>query len=387
MDLLELLRGTDLLAGLPDEQLREVLTSMEMRDYQRGAKLFDKGEEGDGVYLVVEGKLRVESDGVPLLVAEAGQWVGEVALLDSGPRSAAAVAETDLKTLKWQRGSFQQMVRRWPEVASGILRILTRKLRASTLNQVDLLLEQERISQDLKRAREIQMGMLPAGDLCTDVIEFSGYCRPAAEVGGDYFDFMTYDEGQLGMIIGDVTGHGFYAGLFVAMAKSCLHTQARLDYSPRAVMPAMGRTLSLSIQRSLLMTSCYVVFDPLHSRLRYCNAGHIYPYHLRHSTGNLEKLEALDPLLGIQDLYGWDFTEKERSWESGDLLVMYSDGVTEARSRDGEMFEHERLEACIRDNADASAPQLKEVIVQALASHCEGSSYDDDVTIVVAGAR
>jgi CRP-like cAMP-binding protein len=364
---IELLRGADLLAGLTDDLLEEIASSMERITYGTGDIVFNKGEHGDAVYLVEEGKLRLESDGVPFLVCDEGEWVGEVALIDSGPRSATAVAHTELSLLRWGRENFHAMVSKRPDVAVGILRILAAKLRSSTDVQVDLILEQERITQDLKRAREIQMGMLPSGDMKQPELELSGYCRPAAEVG-------------------DVTGHGFYAGLFVAMAKSCLNTQVRLDYEPSMVMQAMGRTLHIAIQRSLLMTCCYVVFDPASANLRYSNAGHIHPYHFRKRSGGLERLEAEDPLLGVQDLYGWEFTERCRGWEPGDVLVMYSDGLTEARNLEGEMFDHPRLEECILAHSGKSAAEIKEAVIAALADHCGPASYGDDVTVVVARA-
>ena len=91
-------------------------------------------------------------------------------------------------------------------------------------------------------------------------------------------------------VMGDVTGHGFYSGLFVAMAKSCLHTQVDIDFEPRCVMQAMRRTLALSIQRRLLMSCCYVLLDPRSKQLLFSNAGHPYPYHYSKRTGRLKSL-------------------------------------------------------------------------------------------------
>ncbi len=118
--------------------------------------------------------------------------------------------------------------------------------------------------------------------------------------------------------------------------------------------------------------------------MRYCNAGHIHPYLFRNRTGELERLAAEDPLLGVQDLYGWDFTERALDWEQGDVLVMYSDGVTEARDLGGQMFDHPKLERCILDHSDRGAAEIKEAIIAALSEHCGAAQYGDDVTVVVA---
>ena len=382
-----LLKSTDLLGEVPEQRLRSICELMQEVRIPEGVAVFAKGDRGDAVYLVAEGSLRLESDGVPVAVRRRGEWVGEVALIDNGERSASAIAQSDVVLLRWERESFHDVISEFPEVAYGIFRVLTRKLRQDIDIRVGLEIEQERWRQDLKRAREIQMGMLPQRGLSTATVEISSYCRPAAEVGGDYYDFIEYGDGCVGLIIGDVTGHGFYAGLFVAMAKSCLNTQARIDYAPERVMEAMRLTLGLSIQRSLLMTCCYVLLDPPGRRLLFSNAGHPYPYLYRSGEGRLEKLEALDPLLGVQDLYDANFSVQERPWEPGDVLVLYSDGITECRNAEGEMFDHQGLEASIQNAAVDSAAVMKERVLADLNAHCAETGYADDLALVIARAQ
>ena len=383
MDHIALLRNTDLLRDVSDSGLNEIASCTEEVKALAGTTVFRKGDDGDALYLIVDGTLRLESDGVSLMLRTAGEWIGEMALIDKGTRSASAIAQTDVRLLRWERESFVRVISHHPGVAYGIFKVLTRKLREDIERQVDLELVQERWKQDLKRAREIQMGMLPSGDLITPRMQISGYCRPAAEVGGDYYDYVKFDDARLGVIIGDVTGHGFYAGLFVAMAKSGINTQAQIDHAPHKIMEAMRRTVSLSIQRSLLMTCCYVLFDVDNDTLSFSNAGHPYPYHYRRRSGSLERLLPMDPLLGVQDLYDASFQESESDWEPGDLMLFYSDGITEARDADGKMFEHQRLEDCFVENKDRTPAQIKEAILAKLERHCNGQPYDDDLTLVV----
>ncbi|MCZ6635469.1 MAG: SpoIIE family protein phosphatase, partial [bacterium] len=118
------------------------------------------------------------------------------------------------------------------------------KLREDVETQVSAGLERERWQQDIKRAHEIQMGMLPSEDLITNTFEISGFCQPATDVGGDYYDYQILNKDQVGVIIGDVTGHGFYSGLFVAMAKTCLHLQARIEDRPTIVRAQPRKTMS-----------------------------------------------------------------------------------------------------------------------------------------------
>ncbi len=380
------LQATDLFAGVSRESLAHLLAGMREQVVGAGATVFRKGDAGDALYIVIDGKLRLESDGVHLVTRCAGECVGEFALVDEGPRSASAMAETTACLLRWDREQFQRTLLETPEVARGIFRILTAKLRQDVTVHVDFALEKERWHQDLQRAREIQMGMLPGGDLSADHYAVSGHCQPAVEVGGDYYDFIALDGGKLGLIIGDVTGHGFYSGLFVAMAKSCLHTLTGMDQAPHRVMHAMRRTLSLSIQRRLLMSCCYVRLDPACGRLCYANAGHPFPYRYCARDARLERLTPLDPILGVLDMAGVAFRQRDMDWEPGDVLVMYTDGVTEQRDRAGRMFDNERLEALITLHAHENAAAIKHAILDAVSGHGAGATQNDDLTLVVARA-
>ena len=260
---LDFLRSTELLAAVPPALVSKIDGCLEEVNLQAGATLFEEGEEGDAVYLVVDGRLRLESGGMTLISRARGDCVGEIALIDDEPRSAAAIADTPVRLLRWERRDFQETLSQDPEVARGIFKMLTAKLREDVKGTVRRERERERWRQDLARAREIQQGMLPAPRLLTEGIELAGMCSQASEVGGDFYDYLCPDADTVGVIVGDVTGHGFYAGLFVAMAKSCLHTQARAGYAPREVMHAMRYTLDLSIQRRLLMSCCYVLFEQI----------------------------------------------------------------------------------------------------------------------------
>ncbi|NIP46419.1 MAG: SpoIIE family protein phosphatase [Gammaproteobacteria bacterium] len=386
-DRLTFLRGTELLASVPEPLVAKIDERLEEVQLQAGEVLFGEGEEGDAVYIVVEGRLRLESGGMTLIERNCGDCVGEIALIDDEPRSAAAIAETPVKLLRWERRDFQETLGQDPEIARGIFKMLTGKLREDVKSTVRLERERERWRQDLVRAREIQQGMLPAPRMLTESIELAGICSQASEVGGDFYDYLCPDADSTGLIVGDVTGHGFYAGLFVAMAKSCLHTQSRLSFEPREVMQAIRRTLDLSLQRRLLMSCCYVLFESRARRLHYANAGHPYPYLYRAAEGFLQRLEALDPILGALDVGAGGYAERTLPWEPGDVLVMYTDGVTEARDPEGRMFEHEALEACIAEGAGDAAESLRDRILARVLAHAGDGLQADDLTLVVARAH
>ena len=386
-DRLTFLRGTELLGAVPMALVAKIDGCLEEVNLAPGETLFYEGDEGDAVYLVVEGIVRLESDGLTLNTRTAGECVGELALVDDEPHSAAAVAESSVRLLRWQRRDFQRTLDTDPEVARDIFKMLTAKLRQDVKGTVDRKRERERWRQDMARAREIQQGMLPRSRLSSEHLELAGICSQASEVGGDFYDYLPAGGDSTGLIIGDVTGHGFYAGLFVAMAKCALHAQARFSLDPSEVMAAMRRTLDLSIQRRLLMSCCYVLFEPRARRLHYANAGHPYPYLYRTSDRSMHHLEALDPILGAQDVEASRVTARSLEWEPGDVLVMYTDGITEARDDEGKMFERETLEACIAETGGDSAESIMVRILLAVATHANKSLPTDDLTLVVVRAR
>lgn len=135
------------------------------------------------------------------------------------------------------------------------------------------------------------------------------------------------------------------------------------------------------------MSCCYVLFEHRARRLHYANAGHPYPYLYRRADGSMRRLEALDPILGALDVSASGYAEQSLDWEPGDVLVVYTDGVTEARDGEGRMFEHEALEACIAEASGSSAQSIKDRILSAVLGHTGDSLQDDDLTLVVVKAR
>jgi len=381
----EFLSRIELLSGLSHSLLEEIAGRLQAADFPAGAVIFRQGERGDAAYLVVSGELELRVDDRPLLRRHAGECVGEFALIDNAPRSADAVALTHVSLLRWERRDFEQALTRCTDLARSLFRTLTRKLREDIEANVQLQLEKERWEQDMARARETQVSMLPQEDLRLPHTEVSGRCHPAAEVGGDYYDYVRLDDERVGLILCDVTGHGFYPSLLVTMAKAALHTQLPHDPLPARVVAVMRRTLFL-FRHQLLMTCCYVLIDPRRQTLTYANAGHPYPYLLPAGERSLQRLEPVEPLLGARQHAAASFSEREVRWRPGDLLVLYSDGLTEARSAEGEMFGHRRLEACVRRHAGESATRARDAILAAVGAHRGSTPLADDLTLVVAKA-
>ncbi len=382
----QFLRKTKLLSTVPQPLLARIASEVQIFPASEGQVVCREGDPGDALYLIVEGEVRVEKEGKTIVCLLPPDCVGEFALIDDLPRSATVVAERDSVLLRWERPHFIQALAESPEVKHGVLKILTFRLREDGFRQVMEAIARERLRQDLRRANEIQMAMLPTGELRTEQTRVCGVCRPADQVAGDYFDYCRLEDRKIALILGDATGHGFYSGLFVAMAKSCLHNQLRTDSAPSAVMEAMNRTLSLTLNENRLMSCCFIVLDPAAGSLSYCNAGHPPPYLLDRATGALRKLDATDILLGMPNAEDSEFCTCRADWHSGDTLVMYSDGITEAINAEEVEFGSARLEAILLENAGEAPDRLMDVILESVTRHSSRKSQDDDITIVVARA-
>lgn len=211
----------------------------------------------------------------------------------------------------------------------------------------------------------------------------SGCQRPVHGVGGDYFDVLSLDERRLGVVIGDVTGHDRQAAVPARAAQSVLHEQPELGADPQVVMAAMRHTLDACMERLLLMSCCYVLLDAGLGLLRYANAGHPRPFLLRRAGRSVEQLRATDPILGVHEPEHTAFGQVARPWMPGDILVLYTDGVSEARDSEGRMFHTGELERCVRAHAHEPARLIRQRLVDALWTHRDRRAMSDDFAIVV----
>ena len=200
-------------------------------------------------------------------------------------------------------------------------------------------------------------------------LETATFFAPADQVGGDFYDWLVLSNERAGLLIADVTGHAFHCALQVAMTKSALHVGARDENDPAQIIATLRHTLDLAPERKLLMSCCYVLFEPRYARLQFANAGHPPPLVWRAHERSTYRLDAIDPLLGALSRDEATFASRFGPWTRGDLLVAYTDGVTDARNARGEPFGIERLPTCVRAHGGAAVEVLIASIRDALSAH------------------
>ncbi|MFC1718174.1 SpoIIE family protein phosphatase [Candidatus Poribacteria bacterium] len=381
------LEKTELFRGMPGDALERIAGVAQEMHLADDETIFNDGDKGDAVYFVVEGEVKAHRFGIEITRIGKNNCVGEMGVIDEGPRSGSVSSIGNTLLLKVGRDDFYHIAQNDLKSLQNVLKIVLRKLRRETDREVEAMLERERMTQDLLRAREMQMNMLPTEDLHIETsgslcLKASGNCYPAEKVGGDYYDYFRLPDNQVGLVIGDVMGHGFHTGLMVAMAKSLLQVQMKTDYSVPSVMSAMNDMVCgfMHGDYPLFMTFCYMIVDLQANTIYFSNAGHSYPYHYRVAAGQLDMLESDACPLGI--LADQDFETSQLEWEKDDIFVLYSDGIIEAENTNDEEFGEERLKRLIVENAQLPPAQLKETVLHELDNFCHGVVQADDVSLV-----
>jgi serine phosphatase RsbU (regulator of sigma subunit) len=248
---------------------------------------------------------------------------------------------------------------------------------------VEELKEAERIKKEIEIASRIQMSLLPHHPPQWEGLDVAGRCVPSDDVGGDYYDFFETIGGELGTLIADVSGHGIGSALIMTTTRSTLRLESLRQHSPAEVLAQTSQTAYGDLSKAeLFITVFYATYNSDSRVLTWANAGHNMPVLWRRRDDAPVFLDADGMLIGI--LRDVDYEQRQMVLEPGDVLVMYTDGITEAKNPAGEMFGEDRLCQIIRDNIDLPALGLLDSIYNAVWSHCDTvPQYDDITTIVV----
>ncbi|MEJ2169690.1 MAG: PP2C family protein-serine/threonine phosphatase, partial [Desulfobacterales bacterium] len=245
--------------------------------------------------------------------------------------------------------------------------------------------EQRRnLESELELAQSVQKMLLPQEVPDIPELEIAAYSRPAQIVGGDYFDFIEFSNGFHGLAIADVAGHGVSASLHMASIQALLRTLAPLNKSPSKVLSQLHKLFIHNIRFDTFVTFFIGAFDSAAKALTYCNAGHHPPLVLRKSKNKEKSIVLLRPTgaaIGLVEKA--EFGEKTIDLQEGDLLVLYTDGITEATNTNSQQFGRERLETLVRQTEQMPVKEVIHKIRLSLEEFSEGKPLDDDTTIVV----
>ena len=294
---------------------------------------------------------------VPLI--SQGDLIG---LLNLGPRLSEQEYSTDDK----------QLLEKLAAQASPAVRVaqLVREQEAEVRAR-------ERIEQELRVAQLIQQQFLPKHLPDLPGWQVAAFYRAAQAVGGDFYDFIGLDGGRLGLVVGDVTGHGVPAALVMATTRSFLRAQAPRAGTPSEVLSQANDFLHADIPQNMFVTCLYAVLDPATGRMTFANAGHDLPY-VRTASGLVE-LRATGMPLGLMP--GMPYEEREFTLSPGDTMLLHSDGLAEAHAPDREMFGFPRVKGIVASKA--SGKELIDDLISSLHRFTgPGWQQEDDITLV-----
>ncbi|GEM_PF-3809310 len=242
--------------------------------------------------------------------------------------------------------------------------------------------QQRHERQESEYARDIQQSLLPREIPQLPGFTIAGAWQPARSVGGDYYDVFRLSETQLALVIGDVSGKGMPAALLMANLQATVKAYASMQPEPKELCALVNRAICQSIPSGKFITFFYAVLDAASRRITYVSAGHNPPLLVRRD-GTTARLDVGGPVLGI--FPAAPFQSAAVEWSDGDRLLMFTDGITEAADGAEEEFGEDRLIAMLAEHQNASAAELRDTIMQAVASFC-GEDFADDATLVaVAG--
>lgn len=261
-----------------------------------------------------------------------------------------------------------------------LLDVLRSQIEAGRIRRKQAIFQSAR-QQELIAARRVQQSLLPGSIPAIEGCQVSTHWKPALEVSGDYFDVFRTSPKRTAICIGDVMGKGMSAALLMSNLQALVKSFSGPQVSPADLCAQLNRTMCEHGNADKIITFFYSQFDSGNKRLSYVNAGHNPPLLLR-ANGELLRLGSGGALLGAFAESAYEQGEIEL--KSGDRLVCYTDGMTEASNQAGEEFGEDRLRMLLIENARAGSEQLRNAVVNAVETFSEGSFQDDATLIVIA---
>ncbi len=244
--------------------------------------------------------------------------------------------------------------------------------------------EKRRLQEELRAAHDMQMSLMPAQDPEIIGYDISGLCQPAMEVGGDFYDYvwLNKQKTQLGIALADVSGKAMKAAMTAVMTSGMIYREVGSNESPKTILRKINRPMYLKTDRRVFTAMCFAVLDTKKKKLSLSNAGQTFPVLLR--NGSVEYLRVAGERLPLGVKEDVLYQEREIKLKKGDVVVFYTDGVTEAMNEKAELFGEERLEELLKTiDIGQPAKEIVAAMFKSLEDYSRGAKQHDDMTVVV----
>ena len=403
---IEILRQLTFLEGAEPEVVERLAAAAVERIYRPGDIILEEGATGGDMFLLVAGLVEVVkgqgTQQVLLAHREDGYLFGEMAFIEQRPRFATVRALEPTRVLQLPEETLRSLLTEYPLFFHRTLQMISARLRRSDLQRIaDLqrsneelarayrelqeaqaaLVEKERLERELELARDLQESILPREFPAMPAISCGARYRAARMVGGDFFDLISLDTARLGLVIADVSDKGMPAALFMALTRSLIRAEARRSASPREVLLNVHRLLLEMSSSNTFVTIFYGVLDLAQGLLTYARAGHNHPLRLRAGSSECQWLTGHGMMLGVVP----DVVLEEIALPvfPGDLFVLYTDGVTDAKSHAGDFFGADALRRVVGDGRSLGAQALCDLIFAEVEQFGAGAEQYDDIALLV----
>jgi sigma-B regulation protein RsbU (phosphoserine phosphatase) len=325
--------------------------------------------------------------GVMFLIIEAAALVMGLALARS---ITSSVHELFMGTERVRQGDFTHRINIESKDQLGELADSFNEMTGSIENLLLTKAEKKRLEEELRIARQIQMSLLPRGPLDFPGITMTALCVPAREVGGDYYDFFHVGDRQLGVLIADVSGKGTSAALYMAELKGLMLSLSQIYKSPRQLLMEVNRIISENLDTRSFITMTYGLLDLAKGTMTFARAGHTPMVYLRGDVdgGEAQVLAPSGIVVGLRipgatEKFS-DLLEEDRlDLHKGDVLVLYTDGITEAMDADSDLFGDARLGRLITEHGHMDTADLRERILREIEAFVGGADQHDDMTMIL----
>ena len=367
--------------GHMDEASRQLLEAMDRIRFDTGEDIVRAGDPAeDGMYIILDGRVKVlDLNGRLINEMEAGEVIGEMALIKDSTRAATVRADGPVDCAHISKGLFEQIAEKNKSVYGALLDLLYTKTTR-------IVRERERNRSELEIAARIQTGYLPKDfSPFQDMphIRTTARMRPARGVGGDFYDMFKIDDHRLGFVVADVSGKGIPAALFMVLSKAYIKNYMRLDMPLDQMAVQVNNQLCENNEEELFVTCFICVLDTESGELTYVNAGHNRPAVSR-KGGAFQFLECpADVPFGIME--GMTYRLQKDRLEQGDRIYLYTDGVTEASKSKNkyDLYGIDRLKKVIYDNKYLKAEKIVDSIEKDFYEYLSYMSPDDDFTMAL----
>jgi len=351
------------------------LSAMQREVYTRGQVLFRMGDRADKLFYINRGAIRLPELNIRV---GPGEFIGETGILSPlKRRTASAVCEEDLEVYSMDQRQVLELFRQEPALALSLVQLGVKRLIEDLKVQAQA---RERTLSELRIARDIQLSMLPQSFPQTPQVETHALMEPASEVGGDFYDIFTVGKRKLYLVLGDASGKGISAALFMAISRSLIRGEAQRGFSPDRVVSRVNKLLCPDNHRCMFVTVSCAMLDTQTGEVQICDAGHFSPV-LCHNDGRAEFLQVASGMaLGIVPTT--TFSVKKVFLSPGDSLLFYTDGVTEAVDGQQQLFSDGRLLTCLRGKQRGSLKRIIEGVRSEVAVHVGNEPNSDDITML-----